>query len=76
MSIHFGGPNEEPLEELTPDLARKYIADGEFAPGSMLPKVQAAVKFAESGENRTACITLLEKARDGMEGRTGTVIHR
>lgn len=76
VSIHFGGPNEEPLEELTPDLARKYIADGEFAPGSMLPKVQAAVKFAESGENRTACITLLEKARDGMEGRTGTVIHR
>ena len=41
----------------------------------MLPKVQAAVKFAESKDGRTALITLLEKARDGINGKTGTRIH-
>ena len=56
--------------------ARKYIAEGQFAPGSMLPKVQAAVEFAESAPGRTALITLLEKAKDGVAGRTGTVIHQ
>ena len=47
---------------------------GQFAPGSMLPKVQAAVQFAESKPGRSALITLLEKARDGIAGRTGTSI--
>ena len=50
------------------------MAEGQFAPGSMLPKVQAAVKFAESKPGRTALITLLEKAKDGIAGRTGTSI--
>ena len=50
--------------------------DGEFAPGSMLPKVQAAVQFAQSKEGRTALITLLEKAKDGIEGKTGTLIQQ
>ena len=75
VAIHFGKENEEQLSELTPEKAREYIAAGEFAPGSMLPKVQAAVEFAESAPGRTALITLLEKARDGIEGKTGTLIH-
>ncbi len=50
------------------------MAEGHFAPGSMLPKVQAAVEFAKSAPRRSALITLLEKARDGVAGRTGTVI--
>ena len=54
--------------------ARKYIEAGEFAPGSMLPKVQAALSFAESKPGRKALITLLEKARDGINGKTGTMI--
>ena len=49
---------------------------GHFAPGSMLPKVRAAVEFAESAPGRTALITLLEKAKDGVAGRTGPVIHQ
>ena len=49
-------------------------AEGQFAPGSMLPKVQAAVKFAESKPGRTALITLLEKAKDGIAGKTGTSV--
>ena len=50
------------------------MAEGQFAPGSMLPKVEAAVKFAESGAGRRSLITLLEKARDGIAGRTGTIV--
>ena len=76
VAIHFGTPEEEWLSDLTPEEARKYIDAGEFAPGSMLPKVEASVKFAESGEGRKALITLLEKAKDGIAGRTGTVISR
>ncbi|MCR4907887.1 MAG: carbamate kinase [Lachnospiraceae bacterium] len=75
VAVHFGKPDEEWLSNLTPVKAREYIEAGEFAPGSMLPKVEAAVRFAESGENRTALITLLEKARDGIAGKTGTLIH-
>lgn len=76
VAIHFGKSDEIWLSELTPGLAQKYIEDGEFAPGSMLPKVQAAVAFAQSGEGRRSLITLLEKARDGISGKTGTIIHR
>lgn len=75
VAIHFGKPDVQWLSELTPDVARQYIADSEFAPGSMLPKVQAALEFAESKPGRTALITLLEKAREGIAGETGTQIH-
>ena len=75
MAIHFGKPDEEWLSELTPDEARKYIEAGEFAPGSMLPKVEAAVQFVESKPGRSAVITLLEKAKDGITGKTGTLVH-
>ena len=54
--------------------AQRYCEEGEFAPGSMLPKVQACMKFASSKSGRTALITLLEKARDGISGKTGTRI--
>ena len=75
VAIHFGKPDVKWLDDLTPAEAEKYIADGEFAPGSMLPKVEAALRFAQSGEGRTALITLLEKAKDGVAGKTGTRIH-
>ena len=74
VAIHFGKPDQQDLDRLTADEARKYIADGEFAPGSMLPKVEAALAFAESAPERETLITLLEKARDGIDGKTGTVI--
>lgn len=73
-AINFGKPNEKWLGNITCEEARQYIKEGHFAPGSMLPKVEAAVAFAESGENRTALITLLEKAKDGILGKTGTRI--
>ena len=76
VAINFRKENEQWLSDLTPEQARQYMAEGQFAPGSMLPKVEAAVKFAESKPGRTALITLLEKARDGIAGKTGTSIHQ
>lgn len=76
VAINFRKENEQWLSDLTPQEARKHIADGQFAPGSMLPKVEAAIKFAESAPGRTALITLLEKAKDGIAGKTGTAIHQ
>ena len=74
VAVNFGKPDQKWLDELTPELARQYIAEGQFAPGSMLPKVEAAVKFAESAPGRSALITLLEKAKDGIAGKTGTSV--
>ncbi len=74
VAVNFGKPEQKWLDRLTPEEAERYMAEGHFAPGSMLPKVQAAVEFAQSAPGRTALITLLEKARDGVAGRTGTVI--
>lgn len=74
VAINFGKPDQQGITRMTADEARKYCAEGQFAPGSMLPKVQAAIDFASSKPGRTALITLLEKAKDGIEGRTGTTI--
>ena len=74
-AINYGKPDEKWLDDITVDEAKQYIAEGHFAPGSMLPKVQAAVDFAASKPGRQSLITLLEKARDGILGKTGTRIH-
>ena len=76
VALHYGKPDEMWLEDLDVKDAKRYIEEGHFAPGSMLPKVQAAVKFAESASGRTALITLLEKAKEGILGKTGTRIHQ
>jgi carbamate kinase len=83
VAVNFGKPNQKWLDTLTALDAEKYIEENQFAKGSMLPKVQAAVSFvraaskAGGGERavqRTALITLLTKAKEGIEGKTGTVI--
>ena len=74
-AINYGKPDEQKLGDISVSEARKYIEEGQFAPGSMLPKVEAAVKFAESKPGRTALITLLQKAKEGINGKTGTRIH-
>lgn len=76
VAINFNKPDQKGLDDLTPAQAKVYIDENQFAKGSMLPKVQAAVKFAESKAGRTALITLLEKAKDGIAGKTGTRIHQ
>ncbi len=75
VAINFGKPNEEWLSDITIEQARQYIKEGHFAAGSMLPKVEAAAEFAASKPGRTSLITLLEKAKEGIQGKTGTSIH-
>ncbi|EPK7358590.1 carbamate kinase [Kluyvera ascorbata] len=74
VAINFGKPNEQWLDKLTLGDAERFIAEGHFAKGSMLPKVEAAASFARSRPGRKALITVLSKAKEGIEGKTGTVI--
>jgi carbamate kinase len=74
VAINFNKPNMQWLSDLSPQEAKHYIEEGQFAAGSMLPKVEAAVEFASSAPGREAIITLLEKASDGIHGLTGTRI--
>ncbi|WP_010298030.1 carbamate kinase [Clostridium senegalense] len=74
VAINFGKPDQKNLSKLTLGEAEKYIKEGHFAPGSMLPKVKAAMGFVESKEGRTAIITSLEKAKEAINGLTGTTI--
>jgi carbamate kinase len=74
VAINFGTKNEKWLDKLTLEEAQQYIDEGHFAPGSMLPKVKAAMMFASSKKGRKALITSLEKAEEGIEGKTGTLI--
>lgn len=74
VAINFGKENQEWLSDIQVDKAREYIKEGHFAPGSMLPKIEAAITFAESGEKRYTLITELDKAKEGILGKTGTRI--
>jgi carbamate kinase len=74
VAVNFGKPTQQWLDTLTVADAAKYTAENQFAKGSMLPKVQAAVGFVQSGEGKKALITLLAKAKEGIEGKTGTLI--
>ena len=73
-AINFGKPNQESISEADIKTIDRYIAEGHFASGSMLPKIEAARKFAVSGKGRRCIITSLEKAVDGFYGKDGTCI--
>lgn len=75
VAINFGKENQEWLSDITVEQAEEYIRQEQFAKGSMLPKIEAAIRFAKSGKGRKTLITLLDKAADGIAGKTGTVIH-
>ncbi len=74
VALNYGKENEKLLDTISINEVKQYIKEGHFARGSMLPKVEAAIKFAESKEGRKALITSLEKAKEGIEGKTGTLI--
>ena len=74
IALNYGKPNETWLDKVTVAEMEQYMEEGHFAPGSMLPKVEASVAFAKSGPGRTALVTSLENARDGIAGKTGTHI--
>lgn len=75
VMINYGKENQEEIAEMTVDQAVQYCGEGHFAPGSMLPKVEAAMSFASSKEGRNAVIASLEKAPKAMRGESGTLIH-
>ena len=74
VAINFNKPDQIDLDHLSVEDAEKYIAEEQFAKGSMLPKVQAAVRFVRDDPKRRAIITSLDKAVDALNGRTGTEI--
>jgi carbamate kinase len=74
VSINFNKPNQENLSHMTIGEAEKYIEEGHFAPGSMLPKILAAVNFAKSKPGRKAIITSLYNATSALDEKTGTII--
>lgn len=73
VALNFNKPDQKDLDMLTEEKALKYIADGQFAPGSMLPKVEAALKFIKANPDKKAVITSLDKAVDALKGKTGTI---
>ncbi|MDD3360909.1 MAG: carbamate kinase [Hespellia sp.] len=74
VAINWGKPDQKNIDHMDLKEAVRYIEEGQFAPGSMLPKVEAAMKFARNYPNKKAIITSLDKAIDALEGKTGTVI--
>ena len=74
VAINWGKENQQSLDHMSLKEAAQYVEEGQFAPGSMLPKVEAAMKFARTFPGKKAVITSLEKAIDALEGKTGTVI--
>ena len=74
VAIHFGKPDQQDLGHLSLAEAARYVAEGQFGVGSMLPKVQAAMKFVRANPGRKAIITSLDKCLDALDGKTGTVI--
>lgn len=73
VCINWGKPNQESLNEMSVEEAEKYCGEGHFAPGSMLPKVKAAISFAKTGGQ--AIIASLENAGKAVKGESGTIVH-
>ncbi|MGO3751344.1 MAG: carbamate kinase [Peptoniphilaceae bacterium] len=77
VAINFNKENQEDLSSLTLEEVNKYIEEGQFAKGSMLPKVEACKNFvSNSKKNSVAIITSLEKAAQAIKGETGTIIKK
>lgn len=72
--VNWGKPNQKALETVDVETLEKYVLENQFAPGSMLPKVQACIKFVKSGKNREAIIADLTKIEDALVGASGTKI--
>jgi len=74
VMINFNQPNQESLVEMNLDQAAQYIKEGHFAPGSMLPKVEAAMSFVKSNPSKVSIIASLDKAKLALDGLSGTKI--
>ncbi|MBR0462041.1 MAG: carbamate kinase [Erysipelotrichaceae bacterium] len=75
VAINFNKPDQKNLDEMSLEEAKKYCQEGHFAKGSMLPKVESCIEYLEHTQNGQALITSLEKAKEALQGKTGTIIH-
>ena len=73
VAINFGKPDQKELDTLTVAEAEKHLAEGQFPPGSMGPKIKAAVNFLKNG-GKEVVITSVERVVDALHGNTGTLI--
>lgn len=77
VCVNYNKPDQKELSSMTIAECEKYIAEGQFAPGSMLPKVESCMEFVKNNDHGgTALITSLARAADALEGKTGTVLTR
>lgn len=76
VCLDFGKDSEQPLDSMTVAEAEKYIEEGQFEEGTMLPKIEAAVEFIGNSAVRSVLITKLDKTKEGLAGTTGTTIHK
>ena len=75
VSINFNKPDQKDLDEMSLAEAERYIEEGHFAKGSMLPKVESCIEYVKATGDGKALITSLEKAKEALQGKTGTIIH-
>ena len=76
VSLNFNKPEQKDLDEMSLDEAQRYIEEGHFAKGSMLPKVESCIEYVKATDNGKALITSLEKAKEALRGQTGTIVHK
>lgn len=76
VCLDYGKDTEEPLDTMTVAEAERYMEEGQFEEGTMLPKIEAAVQFIGNSAVRTVLITRLDKTTEGLAGKTGTLIHK
>jgi len=76
VCLHYNTAEEKPLDSMTVAQARSYMEEGEFEEGTILPKIQAAIDFIGDSAVKTVLITRLDKSKEAMAGKTGTVIYK
>lgn len=76
VCLNYGTESARPLDAMTVEEAVRYMAEGQFEAGTMLPKIEAAVSFIGNSAVRSALITRLDLTREGLAGTTGTTIHK
>ncbi len=74
VAVRFGKPDQQDLDHLSLAEAARYAAEGQFGVGSMLPKVEAAMRFVRADPSKRAIITSLDRCLDALDGKTGTVV--
>ena len=74
VCLNYGKENEEPIASMTVAEAEKYITEGHFEEGTMLPKIEAAIAYLKQVPEGSVLITSMDCVKDAVKGKTGTLI--